>query len=699
MGHPMVTLKSVILTLIGFLNLANAQEVYWSRTAGPEGRGTYNTIIRYASDTFIVGTQSGVFISTDDGVGWNAAGLPTENITTLGHLRGNYLFAGSQGGGCFRSGDFGQMWSKVMDNGAGWHSITTDGDSTVYIAGYLSVARSKDMGSSWTSVISLGEYRNPQYFISVLIDRDANVVAASNVRGVYRSTTHGDTWNEFNTGIGDKNLSSMIVDSSGNLFATASSGRLFRCVYGDSMWTEILSIPSRGKRLGFQDPGSIYLQTDSLILRSTNEGDDWEQLNSPVKNSFSGGNPIFAFSPAGKILMSAGRGLFTTTTVSIWSEIDLPIGDVRCMSNEMQNVVYSGTSGGVFGSTDRGMTWRHVGSNDFVFSIGTNAAGDICTNTDNGIWYSTDGGDAWSGFFWGYSNPGTIAFRSDGWAYYGRERLIHSTNRGVSWVGGANLVFPESKILTLQFVGEDIIAGLDGAGMYRSSNNGDDWIQVPGFPGSAYVVTSAQTPAGALLFGTDVDGIFRSTDGGVSWSNVGFTGYRFSSFLSDRSGLVYMTAKSYSETTWHVYRSSDIGTTWKDVTNGLPGLEYTSLALTSDDRILVGTIQGGVYISTRLLTDSREVDQVLPDNYDLLQNYPNPFNPSTTIKISIPERGHMSLIVYDAIGRQVAVLVDGNFNPGEYDIELDGRSLTSGVYYARLRGGDYNKAIKILLLK
>ncbi|RMG31131.1 MAG: T9SS C-terminal target domain-containing protein [Methanobacteriota archaeon] len=109
----------------------------------------------------------------------------------------------------------------------------------------------------------------------------------------------------------------------------------------------------------------------------------------------------------------------------------------------------------------------------------------------------------------------------------------------------------------------------------------------------------------------------------------------------------------------------------------------------------------GFWYTPRLvITDiSDEPENTLPTEYRLYQNYPNPFNPTTTIRFTIPERNHVSLKIYDLLGREVATLVDGKLNPGRYSYIFDARGLASGIYFAQLRAGKYVKNIKMIILK
>jgi agarase len=85
--------------------------------------------------------------------------------------------------------------------------------------------------------------------------------------------------------------------------------------------------------------------------------------------------------------------------------------------------------------------------------------------------------------------------------------------------------------------------------------------------------------------------------------------------------------------------------------------------------------------------------------FALRQNYPNPFNPSTTIRFSLPNREHVTLKVFDVIGREVATLVDEKLNPGEHSVVYDAKSLSSGLYICRLQVGQHVQQIKMEMVK
>ncbi len=96
----------------------------------------------------------------------------------------------------------------------------------------------------------------------------------------------------------------------------------------------------------------------------------------------------------------------------------------------------------------------------------------------------------------------------------------------------------------------------------------------------------------------------------------------------------------------------------------------------------------------------------LPVRCVLEQNYPNPFNPTTRIKYTIggvreqgPGASNTRLVVYDLLGREVAVLVNEKKLPGTYEVQFDAGLLASGVYFYRLQAGSFIDTRKMLLIR
>jgi hypothetical protein len=103
--------------------------------------------------------------------------------------------------------------------------------------------------------------------------------------------------------------------------------------------------------------------------------------------------------------------------------------------------------------------------------------------------------------------------------------------------------------------------------------------------------------------------------------------------------------------------------------------------------------------STGALTDVATGSDVKPASFRLDQNYPNPFNPTTTIEYAVGVVSDVRLVVYDLLGREVAILVNDKRAPGNYEARFDASTLSSGVYFSRLSAGQNVQIRKMVLMK
>jgi exosome complex RNA-binding protein Rrp42 (RNase PH superfamily) len=88
-----------------------------------------------------------------------------------------------------------------------------------------------------------------------------------------------------------------------------------------------------------------------------------------------------------------------------------------------------------------------------------------------------------------------------------------------------------------------------------------------------------------------------------------------------------------------------------------------------------------------------------PLSYALSQNYPNPFNPTTQITFSVPQQVYATLVVYNTIGQEAAVLANGTFAPGTHQVSFNAAGLPSGTYFYRIQAGEFSSTKKMLLIK
>jgi hypothetical protein len=215
------------------------------------------------------------------------------------------------------------------------------------------------------------------------------------------------------------------------------------------------------------------------------------------------------------------------------------------------------------------------------------------------------------------------------------------------------------------------------------------------YPVMALAITSGDTIlAGCAAFFAG-GGVFRSTNNGTTWTEVS-------------SGLINKDIRAlvrndlghtFAGTGGGVYRSTDNGNLWEPVTNGLTTSSIQSLALNTSGILFAGTFAGGVFRTAQSTTSIRETGSETPSSYSLEQNHPNPFNPSTEIGFQISDHGLVTLKVYDVLGREVATLVNEVREPGTYNVRWDAGGVSSGAYFYRIMAGSFAQTRRMLVLK
>ncbi|MBN8584032.1 MAG: SBBP repeat-containing protein [Ignavibacteria bacterium] len=186
-----------------------------------------------------------------------------------------------------------------------------------------------------------------------------------------------------------------------------------------------------------------------------------------------------------------------------------------------------------------------------------------------------------------------------------------------------------------------------------------------------------------------------------------------SSITIDIYGNVYITGHSgdnmpnqYDYAT--IRYNPDGNVQWIQRYNGpANGIDWVhSIAIDSVGNVYVtgesSGINSGMDIATIKYSQTIGIHPIsteIPVEYTLQQNYPNPFNPVTNIIFSIPKKGIVKFTVFDAAGRETAVLFNGELSAGTYNYDFDASQLASGIYFYRLEAGEFTQTKKMVLLK
>ena len=176
--------------------------------------------------------------------------------------------------------------------------------------------------------------------------------------------------------------------------------------------------------------------------------------------------------------------------------------------------------------------------------------------------------------------------------------------------------------------------------------------------------------------------------------------------------LNWKTASEVNNYGFYVQRSAAAKAGFADVSALIPGhgtsttgfsykyADKNAPAGTSYYRLKQVDLDNSVHYSDAVMSTATDVVASAPIVFALGQNYPNPFNPSTEFRFTVAKSGLTTLIVYNALGQEVARIFNGLAESGQYyTARLDGTGLASGVYFARLQNGLESQLKKIVLLK
>jgi len=315
----------------------------------------------------------------------------------------------------------------------------------------------------------------------------------------------------------------------------------------------------------------------------------------------------------------------------------------------------------------------------------------------------------------------------------GIERWVQRYhNNGTSNERASSLYVDEQRNVYVTGSSDGDGTGADYVTVLYNSHGQEQWLKKYNGPGN-----NADIPNSIIADGVGnvfVTGFSADTLGGqldvdyatVKYNSAGMeqwirrydgtadsTDYAYS-IAADTAGNVYVTGESSGNGTGADYATIKYNSAgqeqWIKRYNG-PG---NGVDQSWDIAIDAG---GNVYVTGASVGNGTESDfttikysqsstaiknnpEISIDDFELSQNYPNPFNPTTTIQYAIGGRQFVSLKVYDILGREVATLVNEEKPAGEYAVEFDGSSLSSGIYVYQLKAGEnFTQTRKSILMR
>jgi hypothetical protein len=582
--------------------------------------------------------------------------------------------------------------------------------------------------------------------------------------GIYKSTNAGSTWTQLGGGL-----------------PTTDFGRT------------PLSISADGSVV-FAGVSNASTRQITGLYRSTNAGSTW-QLRDGSENWASSQawyDNAIAVSPFdSNLILCAGLDVYRSSTggsnlsqITGWYlgyEGDVPAGgpegpsdyvhaDQHAFLWDTSSIVYVACDGGVFRSTDAGLNWTglngglqttqfyngfangvttqalalgglqdngtvlYEGSNSWNKTFGGDGGWCAIDPSNENVLYeeyvylnmykSTDGGGNWFEIHDGSSGsanfiaPFVICPTAPNRLYAGMRAVQRSTNGGGTWsfLGGTSNWngTPVASIAVSNLDEDYLVAGTGSSStsatieIRRSTNGGNSWAVASGLPDRyptdfTYYPTDPNVVWG-VFSGYGTGHVFRSTDAGFTWADV-------SGNLPDIPHQCVAVDPmdsdwAYVGTDLGVFRTIDGGVTWTDFNPGIPTAMVLDLAIKLDDRLMrAATFGNGVWeIQLPSAATGVEVVSAARSDFELGAATPNPFRDGTAVSFTLSRPTTVSLAVFDTAGRRVRTLVEGERTAGTQEAHWDGRDasgsrVAAGVYFVRFDAEGFSRTAKITHLR
>lgn len=791
---------------------ASTKEAEW-QFAGPTNIGGRISDVEFnplnSQIVYAGAATGGVFKSTDGGITWFPI-FDDQAVLTIGDLavdpnQPETIYVGTgeangghnnfPGGGVYKSMNGGATWQFIgleLTTSIGRIIVDPANSNRVFVAAVGSyfakdsdrgVYRSENGGQTWQQVLFVNDSTGA---IDLVIDPNnpAKLFAATWERirppkfgthlngsssGIYRTLDGGDTWQRLGAteglpgprqNVGRIGLA-ICATQPDQLYALyTNSGYSYDSHYrsrdGGNSWQQLPS--TQTLRDGFvnfswyfgnvrvhpANPERVYILDVDMML-SNDGGASWNFANtSHVDHHALAFDPL---DPNHQIVGHDGGLDYSTNNGGTWKKVEaLPVTQFYQITIDQTNPerLYGGTQDN---GTMRTLTgalndWEiFYGGDGFYVIVDPNDPNVIYAESQNGwLGKSTDGGASFqlvmngiteSETFRNWSTPVVMDPNNSNVLYYGSNRVYRTTNGAEFWEAiSDNLTDnePGSRLRTVTTIAvapsnsNVVYAGTDDSHVWVTPDGGLTWNEISEPLPYRWVTRVAVDPTDENVAYVTFSGlkwrdpqphVFRTTDMGATWENI-------SNNLPDAPINTIVVDPLYPNllyvgTDVSAYYSGDYGKHWQPLGIGLPMVTVYDIVVHSFERILVaGTHARSMYkLDLSAYTGVAAPHEQQPERFTLAQNYPNPFSPLgrgtfgnlfTNISFVLPEQAEVSLKIYNVNGQLVRTLVTEQRAAGRHIEKWDGKNsiggnVASGVYWYRLQSRGQIQQKKMILVR
>ena len=573
-------------------------------------------------DIVYVGTAVGMLKSTDGGETWTeinngrvssgpspdpaiVIAIDPSNPSTI--YEGSAFCALGCGGTFFKSSDAGATWTNVIFEEGHTHgvwSIAISQDGTTVLAGTThGLFKSEDNGETWSLVEIPGIDANSTNIRAVALrpGSPGTFFVAVN-GGLFITEDGGSSWTDLTGRLNGESVTNVVSgpDESGLLFAKTDSG-LYKSADWGQHWNKVEELNNNPclpmvtclEITSISGTRVIFAGTDMGVFKSTDDGATWtfkgkEMNNMSISDIIPLGQTIYALTSEFGFTFprlyktvdggsswqcmkafsaeSFGSG-YMTGGVDILAPPDDPDTLYAGITAVPAPLLGGNMTGAVLKSTDGGVSWSQVLSDQAVYSLALDQDEPLYVYacTQNGVFASSDGGANWTLHTSGLDlqNPPQKVFVDilDPSTLYapGFLGLYKSVNRGVTWTYEDMTGLPDNfsmLVLAMAPDGQTFYAGLDSAGGYKSTDSGKTWTAMnngiedadtvalnglvidPKDPSTLYASTHGKC-LGMFCETQSHGNVYKSVDGGANWQvmNDGLSGTEINCLVADPSGL------------------------------------------------------------------------------------------------------------------------------------------------------------------